>query len=283
MLKANQVLFIDDEIFLTRQYINALMDSGFNITAADSVETAIDFARSRKFQIVVLDVMMPSEGIFEPIETAGGYKTGIALARELKYLLPDAKIVALTNSTDPEVEEWFTLDSSVAYLYKGDVLPSHLPHRLNMILNRGEELPQPFIVYGRDQKTAMELKKFLKEKLNLGDPILLSEKQSQGRTLIEKFEYYAAGIDIVFVLITPDDVGHLTGAPELVQARARQNVIFECGYFLGSLHRRSGKILLLYKGPLELPSDINGIIYIDISNGIEEAEEQIRNELADWL
>ena len=61
--------------------------------------------------------------------------------------------------------------------------------------------------------------------------------------------------------------------------RARQNVIFELGFFLGKLGRESGKILLLHKGPVEIPSDINGIEYIDISNGIESAGERIRKEL----
>ncbi|HET9211643.1 MAG TPA: TIR domain-containing protein, partial [Thermoanaerobaculia bacterium] len=55
--------------------------------------------------------------------------------------------------------------------------------------------------------------------------------------------------------------------------------ILELGFFLGKLGRKSGKVLLLHKGPLEIPSDIHGIGYIDISNGIESAGEAIRREL----
>ena len=36
---------------------------------------------------------------------------------------------------------------------------------------------------------------------------------------------------------------------------------------------------MLYKGKLELPNDISGIIYINIDNGIEAAGEQIRREI----
>jgi predicted nucleotide-binding protein len=35
----------------------------------------------------------------------------------------------------------------------------------------------------------------------------------------------------------------------------------------------------LHVGPLELPSDLIGITYIDISKGIEAAGEEIRREL----
>jgi predicted nucleotide-binding protein len=52
------------------------------------------------------------------------------------------------------------------------------------------------------------------------------------------------------------------------------------GYFLGTLGRRSGRIILLYRGPIDLPSDISGVIFIDISGGIEAAGESIRKEVA---
>ena len=77
------------------------------------------------------------------------------------------------------------------------------------------------------------------------------------------------GVRSVFVLLTPDDEVVNPGAPESGTRRARQNVILELGFFLGRLGRESGKILLLHKGPIEIPSDIAGIEYIDITNGIE--------------
>ena len=55
------------------------------------------------------------------------------------------------------------------------------------------------------------------------------------------------------------------------------------GYFYAKLQRSSGKVILLKRGAIELPSDISGIVYIDISNGIEAAGELIRRELQEWL
>ena len=107
------------------------------------------------------------------------------------------------------------------------------------------------------------------------EPIILAEKASGGLTIIEKFEKYAEDCNLIFVLLTPDDQ-----YTENSKSRARQNVIFEMGYFLGKLGRKSGRIILLYKGNLELPNDISGVIYINIDSGIEAAGEQIRREIA---
>jgi predicted nucleotide-binding protein len=51
------------------------------------------------------------------------------------------------------------------------------------------------------------------------------------------------------------------------------------GYFLGAMRRHSGRVVLLHKGQLELPSDLAGVVYIDIAHGIEAAGENIRREI----
>jgi predicted nucleotide-binding protein len=94
--------------------------------------------------------------------------------------------------------------------------------------------------------------------------------------VIEKLEQYAEEAELVFVLMTPDDY-----APEGF-GRARQNVVLEFGYFLGRLGRTSGKVVLLYKQGVEMPSDLSGIVAIDITKGILAADEEIRREITDW-
>jgi predicted nucleotide-binding protein len=136
-----------------------------------------------------------------------------------------------------------------------------------------------FIVHGHDNETLLELKNYLQNTLGVEQPIVLREQSGLGKTMIEKFEREAEDIGMVFVLLTPDDEVVIPGAPESGNRRARQNVILELGFFLGRLGRESGKILLLHKGPIEIPSDIVGIEYIDISNGIWSAGEDIRREL----
>ncbi len=139
--------------------------------------------------------------------------------------------------------------------------------------------PTMFIVHGHDERTKWEVKNYLQNTLHLPEPIILHEQSSLGRTIIEKFEAHANKVDGAIILLTPDDTWVKDGTNEEIR-RARQNVIFELGYFCAKFGRESGRVLLLYKGKLDLPSDIGGLVYIDITHGVESAGEQIRRELA---
>lgn len=116
-----------------------------------------------------------------------------------------------------------------------------------------------FVVHGHDDAALQGLARFL-EKLGL-EAIILKEQPDQGRTIIEKFEDTADDIGFAVVLLTPDDLGASVKA-ETSDARARQNVIFELGFFAGKLGR--GRVCLLRKGHVEIPSDLYGVIYTDM-------------------
>ena len=144
------------------------------------------------------------------------------------------------------------------------------------------QLPGIFVVHGRNMAPVRDLQAYVQNVLGLGNPTILRDQQSGGATVIEKFEREAAAVGLVFVVITPDDVGNLANETTPSQ-RARQNVIFELGYFIGKLGRTSGRLILLSSGDVELPSDITGVIQIDIRNGVEAAGEEIRRELGSKL
>src|SRR5215831_10837071 len=67
--------------------------------------------------------------------------------------------------------------------------------------------PSVFIVHGHDHAMKLDLKNYLQNVLGLPEPIILHERPSLGRTIVEKFEEEAANVDLVMVLLTPDDRG----------------------------------------------------------------------------
>jgi predicted nucleotide-binding protein len=114
-----------------------------------------------------------------------------------------------------------------------------------------------FILHGRDP-ARNELAAFL---LRLGlEPIILEEQDHAGRTILEQIEVHVRRADYAIALLTGDDEGHLAAKPELKKPRARQNVILELGMCLGVLGR--GRIAVLYREGVELPSDLHGLLYI---------------------
>jgi predicted nucleotide-binding protein len=112
-------------------------------------------------------------------------------------------------------------------------------------------------VHGRNEARKEAVARFL-EKLAL-TPVILHEQANRGRTIIEKFEAHA-DVDFAVVILTGDDVGYRNATPDDASPRARQNVVFELGYFLGRLGR--DRVCALYESGVELPSDYEGIVYI---------------------
>ena len=116
-----------------------------------------------------------------------------------------------------------------------------------------------FVVHGHDETSREKVARFL-EHLDFV-PIILHEQPNAGRTIIEKFEDYS-DVGFAVVLLTPDDVGAAKGESDSLHPRVRQNVIFELGFFVGLLGRRN--VCALRSGGVELPSDIHGVLYVEI-------------------
>jgi predicted nucleotide-binding protein len=119
-----------------------------------------------------------------------------------------------------------------------------------------------FLVHGHDEAAKEATARFLKA-LDF-EPIVLHEQPNGGRTLIEKFEKYS---DVAFavVLLTPDDTASSKKKPTETHDRARQNVVFELGFFIGKLGRAN--VCPLLKGDVEQPSDYDGVAYVKMDPG----------------
>ena len=130
-----------------------------------------------------------------------------------------------------------------------------------------------FLVHGRDVAAQQSVARFL-ERLGL-DPVILSECPNGGRTIIEKFEQ-ESNVGYAIVLFTPDDIGGLRDGTE-EQMRARQNVIFELGYFVGRKGR--SRVCVLNVPGVEIPSDFFGVAYIPFSVSSEDWKIGLVKEL----
>ncbi|MEC0106777.1 nucleotide-binding protein [Paenibacillus taichungensis] len=142
--------------------------------------------------------------------------------------------------------------------------------------NKKVESKKVFIVHGRDRSALLETESMI-SRLGL-EPIVLSRMANSGQTLIEKFERHS---DVIYavVLLTPDDVGGLyieNEKPDL-RFRARQNVIFELGFFYAKLGR--SKVCCINKSSVDIPSDINGVAYLPYLKSVEEVELPLIKEL----
>ncbi len=157
------------------------------------------------------------------------------------------------------------------------------PSQTRMLIDIEKEdmntMPTIFLVHGHDHAVRDRIHLFLKEK-GL-EVVVLEDKAWGGKTLPEKFETFAEKSDYVIVLATADDdlTDNKTGKQ---LKRIRQNVVLEVGYFWGSFGRKGRFSLLLEQSSaLELPSDLSGLGYIEITDDLGVTKLRLEKELVD--
>lgn len=134
-----------------------------------------------------------------------------------------------------------------------------------------------FVVHGHDP-AALEQLELVLRRLNL-DPYILQNNDGQSKTIIEALEqqiYREAAFGII--LMTPDDFGYSKGKGEQErQPRARQNVILEMGMVFASLGRN--RMVILKKGTLEIPSDIDGVLRLEFNDHVKEIAAKLATRM----
>ena len=137
-----------------------------------------------------------------------------------------------------------------------------------------------FVVHGHDHLLKTELEAFL---YDIGlEPIVLHRKPDEGATLIEKFEKHS-DVGYAFILLTPDEIAYTVDQEDQddekrrKEKRARSNVIFEFGYFVGKLGRK--RVCCLHKGDVALPSDLGGLVYKKVDGSLESLGFSLIKEL----
>lgn len=136
-------------------------------------------------------------------------------------------------------------------------------------MKKAKEYKKVFIVHGHDNGLKQEVARLV-EKQGL-EAIILSEQANRGKTIIEKFEEHS-DVGAAICLFTGDDYGRTRDAEEDI-LRARQNVVFEAGYFMGKLGREN--VIIVADKNLELPSDMQGVVYTDAGNWKTEVLQEL--------
>ncbi len=112
-----------------------------------------------------------------------------------------------------------------------------------------------FIVHGHDGELKEAVARLI-EKQGI-EAIILSEQVNKGATIIEKFEANS-DVNAAICLFTADDMGKANRDSDY-KKRARQNVVFETGYFMGKLGRSN--VIVIADSEIEIPSDMQGVVY----------------------
>ena len=138
-----------------------------------------------------------------------------------------------------------------------------------LVLNKGGD--RVFIVHGRDDLLRDSVRDYV-EAMEL-EPVILKDEVNEGRVLFEKFIEESDDAGFAIILMTADDYGGLKGSES--SPRARQNVVFEYGYFVGKLGRKN--VCVIMDSGIDCPTDLSGVVRINSSDWKSDLRRELRN------
>lgn len=212
--------------------------------------------------------------IFSTDEESEEYNSPLHYA----YLLDSNLGRDIRDFFDDIKEKIHRLDSLVERI---DLISLKISTRETFSKNTTLMTKKVFIVHGRDEVSKTNLEVLLAE-MGL-EPIVLHRQADEGQTVIEKFEKHGSDVSYAFILLTPDEIAYLANEDSLPDSerkkekRARPNVVFEFGYFVGKLGRN--RVCCLYTGAVTLPSDLSGFVYKQYHSSVEEVAYSIQKDL----
>jgi CheY-like chemotaxis protein len=119
-----KILCVEDEHFISELYVRALTKAGYEVTVEIDGKKALELAQSDQFDIILLDLMIPTI-------------TGIELLRHLRdpQETPNlhAKIIITTNLEQREDIRADIEKQADGYLVKAEITPRELVDLVNTI------------------------------------------------------------------------------------------------------------------------------------------------------
>ncbi|OGM11298.1 hypothetical protein A2Z22_05100 [Candidatus Woesebacteria bacterium RBG_16_34_12] len=119
------ILLIEDDPLLVNLYKEKFENEGFNLLIAEDGEKGLKLALQEKFDIIILDLLLPK-------------LSGIALLTQLRSdpKGKDLPVIVLTNLNEVEETKKAIELGAKEFLVKADLTPSQLVEKINTHLNR---------------------------------------------------------------------------------------------------------------------------------------------------
>lgn len=205
-----------------------------------------------------------------PIELVGHqFKQAAGLVDRLRFLLPALYDDFQTIQTDPSVLMAPRDGTPTPNQYARHQL-EHLRRDIDQIfeVRANSELSQPsrmpaadhrrvFISHGRSVEWR-EVQAYIEKDIGLAT-LELAQEPSIGQTIIEKLDNNASSCDSAVIVMTGDDID-ADG-----QARARENVMHEIGFFQAKYGR--SRVALLHEEAVSIPTNLSGVVYAPFPKG----------------
>lgn len=110
------ILVIEDDRFIGEMYVRSLKKEGYEVDWVVGGNDGLVAARNKQYDMILLDVMLPERRGNEILEALRGGED----------LIPNTKIIVLTNFEQDEESRMAMEHRADAYLIKAEITPKKL-------------------------------------------------------------------------------------------------------------------------------------------------------------
>lgn len=111
------ILCIEDDRFIGEMYVRSLRKAGYEVDWMIDGNDGLVAARNKTYDLILLDIMLPERRGNEILQALRGNK---------QDLIPDTRIIVLTNFDQDEESRAAMQHNADAYLIKAEITPRKL-------------------------------------------------------------------------------------------------------------------------------------------------------------
>ena len=111
------ILCVEDDRFIGEMYVRSLQKAGYDVTWVVDGNDGLVAARNQTFDLIILDLMLPEQRGDQILD---------ALRNNNVDLVPNSKILIMTNFEQDEVSRKSVMSRVDGYLIKADITPRNL-------------------------------------------------------------------------------------------------------------------------------------------------------------
>ena len=111
------ILFVEDDRFIGEMYVRSLQKAGYDVTWVVDGNDGLVAARNQNFDLIILDLMLPEQRGDQILD---------ALRNNNVDLVPNSKILIMTNFEQDEASRKSVMSRVDGYLIKADITPRNL-------------------------------------------------------------------------------------------------------------------------------------------------------------
>lgn len=111
------ILCVEDDRFIGEMYVRSLQKAGYDVTWVVDGNDGLVMARSQPFDLIILDLMLPEQRGDQILD---------ALRSDDTDLIPESKILIMTNFEQDDATKSAIMNRVDGYLIKADITPRKL-------------------------------------------------------------------------------------------------------------------------------------------------------------